>query len=50
MAIQGTRQQGSKLPEELAQKLGIGIETAGRTTEWATQLAVRDFHDSEREG
>ena len=45
-AIQGTKRKGSQTPEELAKKWGIGVETARRTIDRTTQLAVRDFHDS----
>jgi hypothetical protein len=37
------RRQGTVTPQQLAERWRIGIETANRTVENTTQLAVRDF-------
>ena len=45
-SLQGARRKATVSPEALAKRWGIGLETARRTIERTTQMAVQDFHDS----
>ena len=44
--LQGSRRKGTVSPEALAKQSSIRLETARRTIERMSQMAVQDFHDS----